>query len=112
MALAKGRQSKTKSQVSDIRTIGPLVFTSSDQSRYTLWSYQNVCDTLSYLADNIHFRFGTKLYRQLLEVRWVQIAPLLLLTYFYNATKTISLILLTMTIRLMLSRLLIRFLVT
>ena len=31
-------------------------FTSSDQSRYTLWSCQNVCDALSYL------RFGTKLY--------------------------------------------------
>ena len=26
MALAKGHSSKTKSQVSDIRTIGPLVF--------------------------------------------------------------------------------------
>ena len=28
-------------------------FTSSDQSRYTLWSCQNVCDALSYLLDNI-----------------------------------------------------------
>ena len=28
MALAKGHSSKTKSQVSDIRTIGPLVFLS------------------------------------------------------------------------------------
>ena len=40
-------------------------FTSSDQSRYTLWSCQNVCDALSYLLDNIYIRFGTKLYRQL-----------------------------------------------
>ena len=40
-------------------------FTSSDQSRYTLWSCQNVCDTLSYLLDNIYIRFGTKLYRQI-----------------------------------------------
>ena len=39
-------------------------FTSSDQSRYTLWSCQNVCDALSYLLDNIYIRFGTKLYRQ------------------------------------------------
>ena len=29
-------------------------FTSSDQSRYTFWSYQNVCDILSYLLDNIY----------------------------------------------------------
>ena len=35
-------------------------FTSSDQSRYTLWSCQNVCDALSYLLDNIYTRFGTK----------------------------------------------------
>ena len=41
-----------------------LFFTSSDQSRYTLWSCQNVCDALSYLLDNTYIRFGTKLYRQ------------------------------------------------
>ena len=35
-------------------------FTASDQSRYTLWSCQNVCDALSYLLDNIYIRFGTK----------------------------------------------------
>ena len=35
-------------------------FTFSDQSRYTLWSCQNVCDVLSYLLDNIYIRFGTK----------------------------------------------------
>ena len=29
------------------------VFTSSDQSRYTLRSCQNVCDALSYLLANI-----------------------------------------------------------
>ena len=39
-------------------------FTSSDQSRYPLWTCQNVCDALSYLLDNIYIRFGTKLYRQ------------------------------------------------
>ena len=37
-------------------------FTSSDQSRYTLWSCQNVCDNLSYLLGNIYIRFGTKLH--------------------------------------------------
>ena len=34
-------------------------FTTSDQSRYTVWSCQNVCDALSYLMDNIYIRFGT-----------------------------------------------------
>ena len=40
-------------------------FPSSDQSRYTLWSCQNVCDALSYLLDNIYIRFRTKFYRQI-----------------------------------------------
>ena len=31
-----------------------MFITSSDQSRYTLWSCQNVCDALSYLLDNIY----------------------------------------------------------
>ena len=43
-------------------------FTSSEQSRYTLWSCQNVCDALSYLLDNIYIRFGTKLYRQIVGI--------------------------------------------
>ena len=43
-------------------------FTSSDQSRYTLWSCQNVCDALSYLLDNIYIRFGTKLNRQIVGI--------------------------------------------
>ena len=34
----------------------------------TLWSCQNVCDALSYLLDNIHIRFGTKLYRQIVGI--------------------------------------------
>ena len=44
------------------------IFTSSDKSRYTLWSCQNVCDALSYLLDNIYIRFGTKLYRQIVGI--------------------------------------------
>ena len=42
-------------------------FASSDQSRYTLWSCQNVCDSLYYLLDNIYSKFGTKLYRQIVR---------------------------------------------
>ena len=43
-------------------------FTSSDHSRYTLWSCQNVCDALSYLLDNFYIRFWTKLYRQIVGI--------------------------------------------
>ena len=36
-------------------------FTSPDYYReYHLWSFQNVCDALSFLLDNINIRFGTK----------------------------------------------------
>ena len=35
--------------------------TSTDHRGYTLWFYQNVCDALSYLLDNIYVRFGNKL---------------------------------------------------
>ena len=31
-------------------------------------SCQNVCDTLSYLLDNIYIRFGAKLYRQIVGI--------------------------------------------
>ena len=43
-------------------------FTFSDQSRYKVWSCQNVCDALSYLLDHIYIRFGTKLYRQIVGI--------------------------------------------
>ena len=36
-------------------------FTSGDTKRYKLWSYQNVCEALIYLLNNIYIRFGTKL---------------------------------------------------
>ena len=85
-----------------------LFFTSSDQSRYTLWSCQNVCDALSYLLNNIYIRFGSKLYRQIVGIPMgTNCAPLVADLFFYTATKEISVILLTMIIKLMLSRLLI-----
>ena len=44
-------------------------FTSTDQYRgYHLWSCQNVCETFSFLLDNIYIRFGTKLYRQIVGI--------------------------------------------
>ena len=62
-------------------------FTSSNQSRYTLWSCQNVCDALSYLLDNIYIRFGTKLYRQIVGIPMgTNCAPLVadLFSYCYE----------------------------
>ena len=43
-------------------------FTSADTKRYKLLSYQNMCEALIYLLDNIHIRFGTKLYRQIVGI--------------------------------------------
>ena len=37
-------------------------YTSNDHRGYKLGSFQNVCDALSYLLDNIYIRFGNKLY--------------------------------------------------
>ena len=59
-------------------------FTSSDQSRYTLWSCQNVCAALSYLLDNIYIRFGTKLYRQIVGIPMgTNCAPLVAYLFLY-----------------------------
>ena len=44
------------------------LFTSGDTNRYKRWSYQNVCEASIYLLDNIHIRFGTKLYRQIVGI--------------------------------------------
>ena len=61
-----------------------VFFTSSDQSRYTLWSCQNVCDALSYLLDNIYIRFGTKLYRQIVGIPMsINCAPLVADLFLY-----------------------------
>ena len=43
-------------------------FTSGNTKRYKLWSCQNVCEALIYLSDNIYIRFGTKLYRQIVDI--------------------------------------------
>ena len=57
-----------------------LFFTSSDQSRYTLWSCQNVCDALYYILDI----FGTKLYKQMLGIPMsTNCAPLLAALFLY-----------------------------
>ena len=68
--------------------------TSSDQSRYTLWSCQNVCDALSYLLGNIYIKFGTKLYRQIVGILMgTNCAPLVadLFLYCYERDSMYSL---------------------
>ena len=48
----------------------PLSFTSnftSEQPENHALSYQNVCDAQTFLLDNIFIRFGTRLYKQVVE---------------------------------------------
>ena len=45
-----------------------LFFTSDVYNNHNLWAFQNVCDALVYLLDNIFIRFGTKLYRQTIGI--------------------------------------------
>ena len=35
---------------------------------YNLWSCQKVCEALTFLLDNTYFRFGSKLYRQIVGI--------------------------------------------
>ena len=85
---------------------GKIFFTSSDQSRYKLCSYQNVCDALSYHLDNMYIRFGTRLYRQIVGIPMGTNCTTLVADLFYTATTGIFFwIRLTMIIKLVLSRL-------
>ena len=43
-------------------------FTSEKNRNYTLWSYQKVCEVLTFLLDNIYIRFGTRLFRQIVGI--------------------------------------------
>ena len=43
-------------------------FASEEHKKYDLWSCQKVIDALIYLLDNIYIRFGSKLYRQNVEI--------------------------------------------
>ena len=43
-------------------------FTSEQPEQYKLWSCQKMCDALHYLLDNIFIRFGSKLYRQIVDI--------------------------------------------
>ena len=66
-------------------------FTSADHYRgYHLWFCQNVCDALSFLLDNIYFRFGTKLYRKIVGIPMGTHCAPLIADWFYSAMKKIS----------------------
>ena len=43
-------------------------FTSDAVINYNLWSCQKVCETLTFLLDNIYIRFGSELYRQIVGI--------------------------------------------
>ena len=43
-------------------------FTWEKPKIYHAWSCQNVCDALTFLMDNIFNQFGTKLYRQVVQI--------------------------------------------
>ena len=45
-----------------------LFFTSEVHKNYTLWTCQKVCEALTFLLDNIHIRFGIKLFRQIVGI--------------------------------------------
>ena len=51
--------------------------TSTDHRGYKFRSFQNVCDTLSYLLNKVYIIFGNKLYKKLVVFRCLQIVPLL-----------------------------------
>ena len=43
-------------------------FTSDAVRNYNVWSCQKVCEALTFLLDNIYIRFGSKLYRQIVDI--------------------------------------------
>ena len=43
-------------------------FTSVAVKKFNLWSYQKVCEALTFLSDIIYIRFGSKLYRQIVGI--------------------------------------------
>ena len=43
-------------------------FTSDAVRNYNLWSYQKVCEAVTFLLGYIYIRFGSKLYRQVIGI--------------------------------------------
>ena len=51
--------------------------------------FQNMCEALTYLLDNIFIRFGTKLYRQVVGIPMVTNCAPLIADLFFFALKEI-----------------------
>ena len=45
-----------------------IFFTSEQPKQYHAWSWQNVCDALTFWFDNNFIRFGTKLHKQVVGI--------------------------------------------
>ena len=43
-------------------------FTSDADRNYNLWACQKVCEALIFLLNDIYIRFGSKLYRQIVDI--------------------------------------------
>ena len=43
-------------------------FTFSVVKYYNLWSWQKVCEALTFLSDNICIRFGSEIYQQIVGI--------------------------------------------
>ena len=71
-----------------------VFFTSDAVRNYILWSCQKVCETLTFLLDNIYIRFGSKLYRQIVGIPMgTNCAPLVadLFLFCYERDSMLSL---------------------
>ena len=69
-------------------------FTSDAVRNYNLWSYQKVYEALTFLLDNIHIRYGSKLYGQIVSILMgANCAPLVadLFLYCYERAFMLSL---------------------
>ena len=67
-----------------MRTVTLFFFTFEQPKRYKLWACQKMCDILHYLLDNIFIRFGSKLYRQSVDIPMgTNCAPLVADLFFF-----------------------------
>ena len=59
-------------------------FTDTPYGRYTMWTCQEVCESINFLLDNIYIRFGQKLYRQVIGIPMgTNCAPLIADLFLY-----------------------------
>ena len=69
-------------------------FTDSSYDKYTLWTCQELVESVSFLLDNIYVRFGTSIYKQIIGIPMgTNCAPLIadLFLYCYERDFMLSL---------------------